>query len=137
MVLWSIKTPFTNQSTSPYCLSMICQVQCLAIQEEQKSSFIEELLILGQLQPLPRDLPWQWYAQPTSRREHLTYYVGVAHLHAPSQEDRELPQGRDCVLLLPVTQEAGTQDAFSTCTLTNPSTGKNLNSLVASEDLST
>lgn len=123
MALWSINTPFINQSTSPYCLSMICQAQCLAIQEEQKRSFIEELLTLGQLQPLPRDLPCQQCTRPTSRREHLSHYAGVACLRGQPQEDRELPQGRDCVLLLPTVSPVWCPVHRRPHTLTNPCGG--------------
>ena len=61
---------------------MICQVPCLAIREEQKKPFTEELLTLGQLQPLPRDPPWQQCAWPTSRRAHFSHHAGAACLCA-------------------------------------------------------
>lgn len=101
MDLWSTETPFINQSASPYCLLQICQVLCLAVQEGQRKAFIEELLLtLGQLQPLPRDLPWQHCTWPRSRREHLSHYVGAACLRAclPNKTGA-LPQGRARVLL--------------------------------------
>lgn len=107
MVLWNIKTPFINQSASPYCWSVICQVQCLAIQEEQKRSFIEEFLTLGQMQPLPRDLTWQWCAWLVSRKEHLSHYVAVACLRVPPREDSKLPRAGPASFCSPLCPQHG------------------------------
>lgn len=131
MVLWSSKTLFINQSTSPDCLSVICQAPCWVIQREQRKPFIEELLTLGQLQPLPRDPPWQQRLAHEPERTLITFcWWGLFTCLPPEQGGAPPGQG---LCLLP-TVSPGPQDTLTDKPCTE---GQEVDSSAASEALST
>lgn len=83
-------TPLINQSSRSPGLSLICQVVCLVVQQEQRKSLVEELCGLGQGQRLARGPPSSGSLGPGAGQEHLAHCAAVACSGA------RLPKGLGC-----------------------------------------